>query len=431
MNDTDRLPRTTDPALRLALELDDGRRCSLPHCRSLTIGSDPGCDLVLADRFVSSAHAQVRFDGQGGYRIEDLRSTNGLRVDGVPVQGAQLEPGMHLELGQARLAVVRIDKSEEEARARRLRGDASFCRSPHRLMGRSAVMSGLRDQLEKLAGLGLPVLIRGETGTGKELAARTLHEFGPRPEAPFVALNCGAIPPALFESELFGHRRGAFTGAHRDHAGAFARAGRGTVFLDEVAELPLEAQAKLLRVLETRLVSPVGGDREFAIECRVLAATHRDLGAMVTSGQFREDLFHRLGVVEIELPALRRRRSDIPGLLEHFANQAAAELEREVVMSKAAVSAATQHPWPGNVRALRNAVMRAAALSEGPITAAGLLPAARPQARPDTIAVPRGTYADMNAALLRHVVAEEGSIRKAAQVLDVPRSTLGAWMQRM
>jgi DNA-binding NtrC family response regulator len=300
----------------------------------------------------------------------------------------------------------------------------------HRLIGRSKVIRTLRRQLERLALLPLPVLIHGETGTGKELAARTLHDFSDTRTGPFVALNCGAIPDGLFESELFGHRRGAFTGAHRDHAGAFARAANGTVFLDEIGELPLSAQTKLLRVLETRRLTPVGADAEISITCRVVAATHRDLAAMVVAGQFREDLFHRLSVVELELPPLRRRRQDVPLLLDYFAQLASEELGREVVVSPLAAAEAINHPWPGNVRALRNAVLRAAALADGPIGPDALIPEVeQPRARSEMISIPRGNYASMHTAMLQKIVAEEGSIRRAARVLEVPRSTLGSWLR--
>ncbi|PRP90040.1 Nitrogen assimilation regulatory protein [Enhygromyxa salina] len=428
---TDRLPRESDPHLRLAFEYDDGRQHSLPHCKPLLIGSAEDCELRVGDRFTSCRHARVIYTPRG-YCIEDLGSTNGTLVDGVPVDSAILEPGMKVEIGRVRMSVTRIDKSVDEVRPQRARSKPEADPPKHRLLGRSQVMKTLRRQLEKLALLPLPVLLHGETGTGKELAARTLHEFGTLPETPFVALNCGAIPAGLFESELFGHRRGAFTGAHRDHAGAFVRAGFGTLFLDEVAELPIDAQAKLLRVLETRRLTPVGGDAEVDMNCRIVAATHRDLRAMVESGDFREDLYHRLGVVALELPPLRRRRTDIPLLLAHFVDRASAELGREVVLSQAAAAEALAHAWPGNVRALRNAVLRAAALCEGPITAMELLPSTdEPRPRGDLISVPRGTYASMHAALLQQVVAEEGSVRRAARILDVPRSTLGAWMRRL
>lgn len=431
---TDRLPRARDPQLRLALVRDDGRRYSLPHCKAFRIGSAPGSELRLDDRYASCKHARICHTAEG-YRIEDLGSTNGTMVDGVHADSAVLEPGMVLEVGRVRLTVTRIDRPADELRPRRVRTPAQAeparGRPAHRLVGRSKPMVRLRRQLEKLAPLELSVLITGETGTGKELAARTLHEFSPRFEEPFVALNCGAIPAGLFESELFGHRRGAFTGAHRDNEGAFIRAKQGTVFLDEIGELPLLAQAKLLRVLETRRLVPVGGSSEREIECRIVAATHRDLHAMVAKGEFREDLFHRLSVVAVELPALRRRRRDIPSLLEHFAVEIGHELDRELVIAQPAVAAALSYPWPGNVRELRNALLRAAALSEGPIGAKQLLPdIQRPRRTGDLIAVPRGNYASMQAALVQAIVAEEGSIRRAATVLEVPRSTLSAWVRR-
>jgi DNA-binding NtrC family response regulator len=428
---TDLLPRDADPHQRLALEYDDGRRHSLPHCKPLLIGSAEDCELRVGDRFASFHHARVVYTPRG-YRIEDLGSTNGTLVDGVPVDSAILEPGMNVEIGRVRLAVTRIDRQVDEARAYRHRGVIVAKPPVHRLLGRSNIIASLRRQLERLALVPLPVLLRGETGTGKELAARTLHDFGALPEAPFVAINCGAIPEGLFESELFGHRRGAFTGASRDHAGAFERAGFGTVFLDEVAELPASAQAKLLRVLENRTLTAVGSEQEIEIHCRIVAATHRDLVAMVRAGTFREDLYHRLGVVEVELPPLRRRRTDIPLLLAHFVNLAATELGREVVLSQSASAEALSYPWPGNIRALRNAVLRAAALSDGPISAAQLLPPSEPpRPRGESITIPRGSYADMHTALLRHVIVEEGSIRRAARVLGVPRSTLSAWVRKV
>ena len=427
---TDRFPRESDPQQRLALEHEDGRRHSLPHCKPLLIGSAEDCELRLGDRFASFHHARVVYTPRG-YRIEDLGSTNGTLVDGVPIDSAILEAGMSVEIGRVRLAVTRIDRQVDEARPHRLRGTIVAKPPTHRLLGRSRAIANLRRQLERLAMVPLPVLLHGETGTGKELAAHTLHDFGALPDAPFVAINCAAIPEGLFESELFGHRRGAFTGANRDHAGAFVRAGFGTVFLDEVAELPAAAQAKLLRVLETHTVTPVGAEQELEIHCRIIAATHRDLVGMVHAGTFREDLYHRLGVIKVELPPLRRRRADIPVLLSHFVNQAAVEIGREIVLSQSAAAEALEYAWPGNVRALRNAVLRAAALSEGPITGAELLPTSEPlRLRGDVITIPRGTYADMHAALLQHVIDEEGSIRKAARVLEIPRSTLSAWVRK-
>lgn len=301
------------------------------------------------------------------------------------------------------------------------------------ILGQSPAFVHCRRLIGRLAPLSLPVLIRGETGTGKELAARLLHDDAPRASAPFVALNCAAIPTPLAESELFGHARGAFTGAVREHAGAFIRADGGTLFLDEVAELPLSVQAKLLRVLELSVVSPVGGEHERPVLARVVAATHRDLDAMVRAGEFREDLFFRLGVLTVDLPPLRERQQDIALLLSHFVEQASHTLGRPVTVTPGAVEAAGRHAWPGNIRGLRNAVLRAAVLNDGTVTAEALLPRTQaPATRPthDQVVVPRSDYHSMNRAMLEQVVAAEGSIRRAAEVLEIPRSTLGAWLKR-
>ncbi|MBL4688011.1 MAG: sigma-54-dependent Fis family transcriptional regulator, partial [Nannocystaceae bacterium] len=245
------------------------------------------------------------------------------------------------------------------------------------IIGESPAFVRCRQLIGRLAPLPMPVLVLGETGSGKEVAARLLHTDGPRARAPFVAINCAAIPDGLAESELFGHVRGAFTGAHRDHAGAFSRADGGTLFLDEVAELPPAVQAKLLRVLELGTVVPVGAEHEKIVHARVVAATHRDLEAMVHDGLFREDLFFRLGVLTVELPALRDRPEDIPPLIRQFAADAATAIGRPVKVSEHAVLAAIGHHWAGNVRELRNAVLRAAVMADGEIQAIDLIPTRR------------------------------------------------------
>ncbi len=296
---------------------------------------------------------------------------------------------------------------------------------------RSAAMQKAWNRIERVARFDVPVLLAGETGVGKDVAARAIHLGSPRAGEPFVAIDCAAIAPGVAESELFGHVRGAYTGAERTRAGAFARAGRGTLFLDEVAELSPDLQTKLLRVLVSGTFVPVGSDVEVEHRARVVAATCRDLPALVAEGRFREDLYRRLAVVVVRIPPLRERPEDVDALLDVFAAEAARRLGHPVRIAPDARAAARRHRWPGNVRALQNAVLRAAALNEGRIDARALLAEDPPGgAVRDAIHVPRGTYEQMRAYLLRQVVAECGSIRRAASVLEVPRSTLAEWIKR-
>ncbi len=242
------------------------------------------------------------------------------------------------------------------------------------LLGRSPAMNDIRHLIRKLARSQAPVYISGESGTGKELAARLIHQQGPRAEAPFVPVNCGAIPADLMEAELFGYRKGAFTGATADRNGLFQAADGGTLFLDEVADLPTAMQVKLLRAIQEKAVRPLGATREVPVDVRVLSATHKDLAALVERGDFREDLFYRIDVIELHLPALRERPEDIPLLVEHFLTRAARStgLPRPR-MSPEALDALRTYTFPGNVRELENILERATALCEhGRIEAADL-----------------------------------------------------------
>ncbi len=236
----------------------------------------------------------------------------------------------------------------------------------HGMIGASPPMRALRPTLEKFAAVNAPVLVRGESGTGKDVVARILHRIGERSEQPFVAENCAAIPETLLESVLFGHKRGSFTGAVRDHDGHFVAAHRGTLFLDEIGEMPLPMQAKLLRALQEGEVRPVGSEKVRKVDVRVIAATNRDLEAAVRDGGFRQDLYYRLDVLQITLPPLRDRGDDVLLLARRFLAAAAGKSGRELRLGGAAEAALRAYRWPGNIRQLQNEIQRVAALADGP-----------------------------------------------------------------
>jgi two-component system response regulator PilR (NtrC family) len=235
-----------------------------------------------------------------------------------------------------------------------------------RLIGRSEPMQALRKMISKVARTNAPVWITGESGTGKELIARLIHENGPRCDAPFVAINCGAIPSELMESEMFGHRKGSFTGAHTDHDGLFRRAQGGTLFLDEVAELPLHMQVKLLRAIQERTIRPVGSSDEISTDVRVLSASHKDLAVEVEQGRFRHDLYYRLNVICIQSPCLRQRSEDVPDIARHILKSVARSegLDSPASLTPAAEDLLCRYAFPGNVRELENILERAIAMTD-------------------------------------------------------------------
>ena len=293
------------------------------------------------------------------------------------------------------------------------------------LLGDSPAMVELRRLIAKLARNQAPVYVSGESGTGKELAARLIHLQGPRAAGPFVPVNCGAIPPDLVESELFGHKKGAFTGAIRDNPGLFLAADGGTLFLDEVAELPLPAQVKLLRVLQEKRARPVGGQREVPIDVRLISATHRDLGAEVASGRFRQDLFYRINVIELRLPPLRERTGDIPLLTTHFLARIARQNGMPTPrLAPSALEALARYPFPGNVRELENVLERALALAEGAtleaadlylpsLPAAPSLPAGPAEsARPSLPSLPGSSSPGMTEDAAASLAASIGEIQR-------------------
>jgi transcriptional regulator with PAS, ATPase and Fis domain len=305
----------------------------------------------------------------------------------------------------------------------------------HRMWTRDPTMKRVFHVMERAARRDATVLVRGETGSGKELVARAIHALSPRAKGPFAAINCAALPATLLESELFGHVRGAFTGAVRDQPGFFRSADGGTLFLDEVAEMPLELQAKLLRVLETKTVIPVGGREPLPVDVRIVAATHESLRTAAAAGRFRSDLMYRLRVIPIFLPALRERRGDVPLLAQKLIEELNRQGERQVArIAPAALAALEAYPWPGNVRELRNALEYAYVIGEGPVLAPSDLPIeiVEPGAAPDAALIapvnappPRSDAEDPELARIRRALERAGGNReRAAQILGMSRVTL-------
>jgi DNA-binding NtrC family response regulator len=310
------------------------------------IGSGAGAGFQLSDDTVSAIHCEILSDASG-FRVRDLGAKNGVLLGGRKVREAWLGEKEDLELGGTILRFEVLEEDEETPLGSR----SSF----GQLVGSSWRMRELYAQLAKAAASDATVLLQGETGTGKELAASALVTEGLRRDRPFVVLDCGRLPPTLAESELFGHEAGAFTGAGAQFLGAFERAHTGTVFLDEVAELPLPLQAKLLGVLERRTVQRIGGPAPIPVDVRVVAASHVELERAENRGTFRADLFYRLAVVQIRLPALGERREDIPALIAHFLS----ELPGGGSLPPAILQQLCDAEYGGNVRELRNAVERA------------------------------------------------------------------------
>lgn len=337
---------------RLAVE---GGKAEEFRSRRIRIGSDTTCDLVINDASASRVHCEIVVDGRG-YRVNDLGSKNGTRVQGVTIASGWIRDGQTLQLGSAKLLFSIGDEEIEIPMSRR----GKF----GELRGTSEPMREVFGLLERVAPTDTTLLVEGESGTGKELAVAAVHTRSQRAKGPLVVLDCSAIAPDLVESEIFGHVKGAFTGADQDREGAFERASGGTLFLDEIGELSIDLQPRLLRALESRTVRRVGGDRQIPVDVRVVAATNRSLREAVHSGEFREDLYYRLAVIRVVMPPLRERPEDIPVLVRHFMDLVAERTGRsDLNVSFATMEKLQQHAWPGNVRELRNYIERAAVLA--------------------------------------------------------------------
>jgi DNA-binding NtrC family response regulator len=349
------------PKLTIEVRRESGRdpRVVVHEGPVCCIGTHSGNDLVLYDPSVSRFHCKLTFDG-GGWRLQDNGSLNGTELNGVRVRDADLKGEGTLALGDCLIHA----RGLEPATAVSL-PDVDSLDSFGALAGTSVAMRKLFAFLEKVAASDINVLIEGESGTGKEVVASEIFQRGPRADKAFVIVDCGAISPNLVESELFGHVRGAFTGADRERIGAFEAADGGTVFLDEIGELPLELQPKLLRTIEARAIRRVGETRARKVDVRVIAATNRDLHREVNRGRFREDLYFRLAVMTVHVPPLRERIEDLPALVRSFLTAlGVSPQDQRDLFSPSVLAELATHDWPGNVRELRNYVERSVVLQE-------------------------------------------------------------------
>ena len=385
----------------------------------ITFGTNEDNDLVLNDEFVSRHHGEIYFR-KGEFFIRDLGSRNGTFINGKRVKGSIIESGCRIETGNTGFVfilsedtAILLDRKEDHL------GE---------IIGKSQKIQVLFTFCKKAASCDATVLINGETGTGKELIAKTIHSLSRRSSGPFITIDCGSIPRDLIESELFGHEKGAFTGAQNQRKGAFERGHKGTVFLDEIGELPKEMQPKLLRILEEREFKRVGGDTHIQTDIRVIAATNKELNVEITKGNFREDLFFRLYVIPISLPTLRERKEDIPLLTDYFIkkNQMLSETGSQLTITDEALKNMADYSWPGNVRELRNIIDRAIVNSDmHQISAEDIqfIPTIKEEGK--SFSSSHASLEEVEKQTIINALKEQGGNKKAtAKVLGIAYSTM-------
>jgi DNA-binding NtrC family response regulator len=414
-------PDTRRKGVVMALRGKNGIEYPLPQQpQRWLLGSGANCDLVLDDPYVSATHCILERRPGGALVVRDRRSRNGTLIDGNVVEAAELPVGARLAVGRTTLVAVAAPDA---------RGSGAL----GALRGRDPAFRATVDQALKAAQTDCNVLIVGETGTGKDLLARVIHEASRRASDAFVAVNCGGIPRDLIGSELFGHEKGAFTGAHADRDGYFVEASSGTLFLDEIGELPLELQPHLLRVLESRKVRRIGGANERGVDVRIISATNRLENLGTDASKLRLDLYHRLATVVLVLPPLRERMGDLSdlvlGMLAELANEHGPKL-----VSDGAWKALAENRWAGNVRELRHAVVRAVALGGDQLEPEHFFPEMR-LAWPRTLedvpdSEPLVPYERVLRGAMERAIAAHGTIRAAANHLGMPKSTFADRAQR-
>jgi DNA-binding NtrC family response regulator len=383
------------------------------------VGSSAGCDLVLDDPCVSALHCVLERRDDGSLLVRDKRSRNGTLIDGNLVEAAELQVGSRLAVGRTSLVAFAAQDAQQSGALASLRG-------------RDPVFRATVEQAIKAAQTDCNVLIIGETGTGKDLLARVIHEASKRALEPFVAVNCGGIPRELIGSELFGHERGSFTGAHAERDGYFVEANGGTLFLDEIGELPLEMQPHLLRALEARRVRRIGGACERPVDVRIVAATNRIEHLGTEGSKLRLDLYHRLATVVLVLPPLRERMGDIAELVQGILTELAPMHGEKIVSDEAWKALASSH-WPGNVRELRHAVLRAVALGGNELEPEHFFPELRlvwPRANDLPEEEPLVPYERVLRSAMERAISAHGTIRAAANHLGMPKSTFADRAQR-
>jgi DNA-binding NtrC family response regulator len=384
--------------------------------KHVRIGTAPANDVVLDDPHASRFHCEIRLTDEG-YLLRDLDSTNGTRVGEVAVKEGVLHPGATIIVGETRIRFLADEGRPDEiaASSEERFGD---------VVGRSVRMREVFGVLERIAPTDLTVLLAGETGVGKDVIARALHQKSSRAQGPFVVFDCAAVAPTLIESELFGHTKGAFTGATADAVGAFERAQGGTLLLDEIGELALDLQPKLLRAIEQRTVRPVGGAREIPVDVRIVAASHRNLERAVKQGTWRQDLFFRLSVVTLEVPPLRERLEDLTLIAEAMLEQ----LGRHMKLAPETKHILEGYDWPGNVRELRNVVDTASALADGPVLEPRHLLFFTPRKREATLSgmdlAGKSLETIERAAIVQTLERCKGNKTHAAKALGISTSTL-------
>jgi DNA-binding NtrC family response regulator len=427
---------------------DQGKSAEFDH-DVIRIGASEGNHFELTDATVSRRHAEITRTPDG-LVLRDLGSTNGTYLGQVRIKEVYLGENRSFRVGKTELEFALLDEIVDIVPARETRFE--------NIVGQSVAMRETFAVLDRVARTELTVMVTGETGSGKELVSRAIHQRSRRRNGPFVVFDCGAVARNLIESELFGHERGAFTGAVQARAGVFEQADGGTIFLDELGELPLELQPALLRVLEQREVRRVGDRRVRNVDVRVVAATNRDLQDMVKEGKFREDLYYRLAVVEVELPPLRDRIEDLPMLVEHLLRTANFDHQVRGVTPDVLQLFRSYH-WPGNVRELRNTLLRAIPFCEGDLVDlqalpealqaehearsdhSGSVPLSSPVTGGDGLALPHGDLSLKEAkdqlidAFERKYLEDllercEGNLSKAARVAGVDRKTIARMLKR-